>query len=74
MEVDYKMIVKEIIVDEIPASCNECIFARREDGEYICAAIDSDKNFISSYDLYRMTYRRSDCKLVVNDCDLNIVD
>ena len=58
------MQIKEIVVDEIPKSCGECVLMRylSYDDSAHCAGIDGDHSLLIG-NPYSMTYRRSDCPL-----------
>lgn len=69
--------VKKVVVDNMPASCGECpLFRVNYHGICYycsCGALpkgDNNRKVTIESNPYDMTYRRSDCPLVVEDKEL----
>lgn len=56
------MKIIDIIVNEKPASCGECLLMICRNEQYICSVLPAEKYEIVG-NPYAMTYRRSDCPL-----------
>lgn len=61
------MKIIQVVVDEIPTNCSDCVLMKFIDGCYKCCGIYNDDylDFNNIADSpYCMSYRRSDCPLV----------
>lgn len=54
----------QIITDEMPSNCGDCMLMQYIADEPKCCGLDAEKNAITG-NPYSMTYRRSDCPLIL---------
>ena len=66
-----EVVVRHIIVNRLPKNCGECPLMQCIGGDHVCCAIPKYTWSLAG-NPYDMTYRRSDCKMMVGNCAISL--